>query len=210
LAEPTISVVVATKGRPTLRSTIESIKTQPLLPGDEVLIAVDGPFPQAIDMAKEAGPSFRWIQSEKNIGYWGHGIRNWVFDHQETEEDARLRGDLIAAIDDDNILTPWAFNAIRTAAIKNPGKPLLFRIVTIPGIIIWDKPVVAFNNVDTSSLVCPNVPEKIGRFRLSFGGDYYFISSTVENFGGVVSFQEEIICVSRPASDLDMAQYRSL
>jgi glycosyltransferase involved in cell wall biosynthesis len=210
LADPTISVVIATKGRPTLRSTIESIKAQPLVKGDEVLIAIDGPFPQAIELAREAGPPFRWIQAEKNIGYWGHGIRNWVFDHQASGENARLRGDLVAAMDDDNIFTPWAFDSVRAAAVKNPGKPLLFRVVTIPGIIIWDSPVVSVNNVDTASLVCPNILEKIGRFRMSFGGDYHFVSSTIENFGGSVSFQEEIICICRPAPDLDIAKYQSL
>jgi hypothetical protein len=159
-------------------------------------------------MAREAGPPFRWIQTERK-GYWGHGIRNWVFDHQAAGENARLRGDLIAALDDDNIFTPWAFDSMRTAAKKNPGMPLLFRVVTIPGLIIWDNPIVRMNNVDTASLVFPNISEKIGRFRMCFGGDYYFVSSTIDNFGGIVSFHKEIICVSRPTPGLDIMRYQS-
>ncbi|NJD20957.1 MAG: glycosyltransferase family 2 protein, partial [Gemmatimonadetes bacterium] len=121
--EPTLSVVVATIGRPTLGATIASIKAQRLIEGDEVLIAVDGPFPRAVEIARQAGPPFRWVQTTRR-GYWGHGIRNWVFDHQGTDDATRLRGDLVAAMDDDNVFTPWAFDAIRRAAMARPAIPL--------------------------------------------------------------------------------------
>ena len=207
MREPAISVVVATIGWPTLGATIDSIRAQRLIEGDEVVIAVDGPFPQAVEMARKAGPPFRWVQTTRR-GYWGHGIRNWVFDHQRQDDLTRLRGDLIAAMDDDNVFTPWAFESIRRAATANAGRPLLFRVVTVDGTIIWDAPEVAVNNVDTASLVAPTVPDRLGRFGLCFGGDYHFVASTVEKHGGEVSFETDIICVSRPAPGLDLARYR--
>jgi hypothetical protein len=206
-AEPTISVVIATIGRPSLRATLESIRSQRLIEGDEILVAVDGAFPRAVEMAREAGPPVRWVQTSRR-GYWGHGIRNWVFDHQGLDEPTRLHGDLLAAIDDDNVFTPWAFDSVRRAARAKPGCPLLFRVVMMDGTIIWRSAEVAANNVDTCSLVVPAKPGRFGRFGLYFGGDLHYVRSTVEAFGGSVSFEPDFICVSRPTPGVDTSQYK--
>lgn len=206
-AEPTISVVIATIGRPSLRATLASIRDQRLIEGDEILVAVDGAFPAAIEMAREAGPPVRCVQTTRR-GYWGHGVRNWIFDHQGPDEPTRLRGDLVAAIDDDNVFTPWAFDSVRRAAQATPGCPLLFRVVMMDGTIIWGSPEVAANNVDTCSLVVPAKPGRFGRFGLFYGGDLHYVRSTVEAFGGAISFERDIICVSRPAPGLDTSHYK--
>lgn len=44
---PSLTVILATVGRPTLAATLRSIAAQELLPGDEVLLAVDGPSADA-------------------------------------------------------------------------------------------------------------------------------------------------------------------
>src|SRR6266851_4883196 len=99
---PTLSVVIATIGRPTLIATLESLRQ--LAPTDEILLLTDGDHPQVISMLNSAGLacSSQHIVHQPQANDWGHTLRN-LYSH-------RAKGERVLHIDDDDVYLDGAID----------------------------------------------------------------------------------------------------
>ena len=61
------SIIVPTCGRRSLGRTLESIRRQALVDGDEVLLITDGPQPLAMDLFRASGLPGRCLEMPANI-----------------------------------------------------------------------------------------------------------------------------------------------
>ena len=173
-ASPTLSVIIPTIGRPTLKRTLDSIRGQEIVDGDEVLVVQDGPSDLATwAMVKASGLPARYLATGKRAADFGGTPRN----HGMTE----ARGDYLAFMDDDDVYRPGAFDAIRAAATRHPGRPLMFRMER-PGwdSTLWASQIVRYANVSTPMFVVPNRSNQLGSWGCYRAADFGFIASTLE------------------------------
>lgn len=190
----TISVIVPTRGRPSLRDTARSIIAQGLFDGDQIIIAIDGPPRMPMDGAPFDDPHLEFVRLQPEQGDWGNPARNHVLDSRVAT------GDLIVWQDDDDVFVPGAFDVIRQCAEANPDVPLIFRFVTPDGRVLWrDKGRIERGHIGGHNLVTPNIPDKLGRWGVGYAGDFAFIASTLENFEpDTPVWNEDVIAVCRP------------
>jgi hypothetical protein len=121
---------------------------------------------------------------------WGHKARNQLM--------RAARGDFILFQDDDDETAPGAFDVIRAAVEMNPHTPHLFKMRYADGTEIWQLQQVTLGNVSTQMIVVPNISEKLGTWKEdAYEGDYYFISSTLRNFGEMV-WHTDVISLVKP------------
>lgn len=193
MAEPTLSLVIPTIGRPTLARTLASVRQQLWRAGDEVLLVGDGPQPIARDLWNQFKLPGRYLETEIVLGHWGHGVRNWVFDNNHAI------GQFVMALDDDDELTPQAVDTVRRAIAAAPDQPHLFRMSGVPGLgTLWKVKELAEQNVGTPMFVTPNDSGRLGRYTLRYGGDFDFIQATCAMYGNDLTWHPEVICRVRP------------
>src|SRR5205085_10755047 len=113
------SIIVPTCGRQSLRRTLQSIHSQALLDGDEVLLVADGPVPLAEELFAESGLPGRCLATPATRDFGG-SQRNRGMDE--------ARGDYLLFMDDDDVFTPCAIQTIRAALQEAPDRPHLFRM----------------------------------------------------------------------------------
>jgi len=199
-----ISLVIATSGRPTLARTLASLRGQAWEPQDEILLIGDGPQPLAADLWRQFRLPGRYLECPGGPHRdWGHTPRNWVLDEK------LATGDYLAALDDDDVWTPDALGMIRKAIIFAPDggpdveyRPLLFRMdcTRVPTLekVVWEQPEIRYANVGTGILVVPNRPAKLARYTPKHGGDIDMIRDTCRFYPAGPVWREELICVCRP------------
>lgn len=110
-------------------------------------------------------------------------------------------------MDDDDIFTTDAFTKIRKASRQNPGHPLVFRMITPPGEVVWTEQRFERGNTGTPMIVVPNVRELLLQhpWGTRQGADVRFmeeISLAFEKRGNPVVWREEVVCVCRPTVQL--------
>lgn len=199
LSYPTLSVIIPTcdPGRP-LRRCLGSIASQPLLPGDEVLVVgdtTDGPLPAVEALVAGFGPQFRYLDARSEAHTWGHGEINLGI--------AQATGDYLLFQDDDDCYVSGAFDAVRRAAAALPDgpRPLMFRFVTRFRTLLWATPEVKQDWIGGHNLVTPNLPGRLGRWTERYQGDYDFIRETVDLWPGRdadVVWREDVLTMARP------------
>ncbi len=150
-----VTFIVPTINRPSLRSTLRSIETQP---GDEILVIgnVEG----------LNDPRCTYVPCPPG-GDWGHTERNVAT--------PLAKGKYIAHIDDDDIFVPGTRALMADAIEKTPNRPVLFRMQYPNGITLWRDEKVYCGNVGTPMFLIPNVPEKLGVWKSFVGGDCAFL-----------------------------------
>ena len=202
------SVFLTTIGRSCLATQLSILRPQ-LKSEDILYIAIDGR--QYFDDFKQVFLPFEntfqcqveIIWEENNLGYWGHGLRN---KYQKS-----LKGDYILHADDDNFYTSDAFNHIRKN-VQECGKLYVFQIGSKFYTEIFPKSdMVKVGDIDTSSGVVANVPEKMGTWAHVYGGDGMFYVETSKKFGSDVVFVKEMISVlcpetKHPSEDLSISR----
>lgn len=170
-SEPTLSILIPTVGRSSLSRTLESVRTQRLIPGDEVLLAVDGGDDSAHSAWAASGLPGRIVKVAGGPHRdWGCTARNLVI--------PMASADYVCFIDDDDVYLPGAFDKIRSALAVNPDRPHLFRMGWRDK-IIWEERVVREANFSTQQIVVPNVSTRLGRWTSRYEGDYDFLVSTL-------------------------------
>jgi hypothetical protein len=187
VALPRLSVIVATTGRPSLAATLESIKSQRLLEGDEVLLIHDG----QVGAATVAG----WDQA----GLPGRLVVLAAGPHRDWGAAARTAGQSMAQgthllwQDDDDFYVPGAFDVIRREIVTSPEDILVFRLVYPDGRVLWQEPAIAWKNVSTQMYVIPRTAQ-LGKWGTQYWGDFEFLQSTVNaNPGRAVCFVDRPI-----------------
>ena len=198
-----LSVIIPTLGRPTLGRMLESVQPQ-MGPEDEIVLLCDGP--EVFDRLHrlQSLPRF-WVWHRPTVDELrqgpGNTQRNSCLDQHLAEGDYLLWGQ------DDDIYLPGALDAVRAAAEKHPGRPLMFRMHAWWGETLWrpslgmyPDELLRVGNVSDQMFIAPNIPEKLGRFTNSYEGDFAFISETVKLHGGPWSlvWRPEVIARCRP------------
>lgn len=161
-------VLLATIGKISILNILDRLKKQ-LNKNDYLTIVFDGKDKSKnIDAITHFCSSFickvNIIVEEKNLGYWGHGIRNKYKD---------LDGDFIYHVDDDDIIFDNTFEIIRKHCV-DIDRIYIFKILLENNKIIWRKPEIEINYISTQSGVIPNKINKEGYWELKYGGDYNF------------------------------------
>ncbi len=188
---PSISVVIPTSGRRSLRRTLRRLRREDA--GDlEVIVVSDGPQPVAEKIAGRL--SRRWPDLRYHEGPATH---NWG-NAQRMAGIERARGSHLMFIDDDDVTVRGAFAAIRREVARNPDRILLFRVKR-HGELLWRTPAVAFGNVSTQQVVIPNRPGSVGSWlsRDVYESDLDFIRECVALQGEPV-WAADVIAIVDP------------
>lgn len=176
----TFSLLVPThrEDRPLARC-LSSVCDQ-LNPGDEVIVVGDthdGPLPGVEYLVYSYGSQFKYLPHDAGHHCWGH-----------CQLDAGLaiaKGDYYHCNDDDDIWSPDALDMMRIGVGTFPDKALLFRFRSQFGTVYWDTlGGLERNHIGGHCLVAPRVPGKVGKFTCEYNGDYDYVASAVEAFGG--------------------------
>lgn len=160
-----LSVIIVTSGRSTLLRTLQSVSRQ-LHADDEVLVVGRGASIR--DQAEAFG--FRYVE-DGPFGNWGQRERQSAMAHATKSH--------LLFNDDDDYYMPGAFDAVRAAIDVHPDSPLMFKMITPEGRLIWSDPIVTCGNVSGQQFVVPNDPQRLGTWGLTHEGDLAFIESTL-------------------------------
>ncbi len=164
-AQVSISFIVPTIGRSSLRETIRSIETRP---SDEILVVGNvAVAKQQLDALSIARCTFLEC---KPGGDFGHSERNFVMPF--------AKGSYCAHIDDDDIYTTGHRLAQSMAMLLFPDRPVLFKMRYPNGITLWQDKEIRCGNVGTPMMLIPNVPAKLGTWMPFVGGDCAFLESS--------------------------------
>jgi glycosyltransferase involved in cell wall biosynthesis len=163
-----LSIIIPTLGRPSLKGALESVVPQ-LGTADQVIVVGDGSQP----LAKQISASYEKAIYLETVPTrcWGHEQRNLGM--------SAAKGGHLAFLDDDDIWLPRARIAIDRGIMGNPEKLLFFRMQH-RNRTIWKTRDLAFANISTQMYVFPNAPEKLARWRPrpegenGMGGDFLF------------------------------------
>jgi hypothetical protein len=164
-------VLIATIGKISILKMLELLNNQ-LTEIDFLTIVFDGyDKSKNIDIIQKYCSNFickvNIIVEKKNLGYWGHGIRNKY---------KKLEGDFIYHIDDDDIIFNDTFDTIRKYC-TDINMIYIFKIILENNKIIWKTPKIELNHISTQSGVIPRELNKKGYWELKYGGDYNFYKS---------------------------------
>jgi Glycosyl transferase family 2 len=216
MERPLLSVIVPTIGRPSLERAVNSLLRQgEWLPYEVVLVGdthapQGGPptyaadLPRARALAARYPALVRYVEHDGGVHAWGHPQRN----HGATV----ARGQYLAFLGDDDIYLRWAFFTL--AGVLTPRRELdddprvfLFRWIAPWKHVLWEQAgVLAQDHIDAECIVCPNVPERLGRWNATrYQGDFDFIRETVDLWGGLerVIWQPEVIAQAQPTDAED-------
>ncbi len=169
-----LSIITPTRGRLSLRKTLESIKPQ-LRDGDEHIVVGDGPQVAARYMAKEFGATY--YQGPATAQY-GNAQRDLAI--------SKAHGDYLLFCDDDDRLTESALEHVRATATAYAGDPLIYRFQVATGALLWRDPSLYPMNVGGAMLALPNNPARLGSWQrhayLGILSDYGFIADTLQHY----------------------------
>lgn len=185
-----ISFIIPTVGRPTLKRAIDSLIVQ-VNDGDEIIVVGDGPQPKAKAICAEY---------QKHVAYFEHGP-TFQFGHAQRNFGTTMaKGAYLAFLDDDDFYVPNALYIMRTEIDRFPDKILIFRC-NCYGKILWRSQEIKAGNVGTSMVVIPNIKERLGVWQLNptgimkRGGDSIFVKETVSKWpeGSVVWLKDVLV-----------------
>ena len=203
----TLSICIPTpgRGRP-LRRCLISIATQPLYPGDEVLVAgdtTDGPLPDVEDLVKDFGPQFHYLPVAGTIHQLDDGVDCHSYGHDQLNAAmAAAKGDYLLAQDDDDVYVRGAFAAVRgLAASLSEPRPMMFRFVTRFRTLLWATPEVRYEWIGGHNLVLPNRKDRLGQWTSRYQGDFDWVRSSLDKWPGGdadIVWDERVLSFARP------------
>jgi hypothetical protein len=163
---PSIHILIPTLGKESLFPQLRKLKAQ-LHERDFLTIVFDG-TEKNIEKVRLVCSSFvctvRIVVEPRNLGFWGHAIRNKYND---------LDGDYVFHIDDDDLILDHTMNTIRHVC-RDSRFVYIFKIMLNNGSIIWKKRDVILGEISTQCGVIPTSINKMGYWRLMYGGDFFF------------------------------------
>jgi hypothetical protein len=108
----------------------------------------------------------------ENLGYWGHGLRNFY--------QSSLPGDFIWHIDDDDIILPNAINTIKKICVNKKYIyffPIMYNFTHKLNFRLQQ------DYLGTPSGIIPNIKSHFGEWKYTFGGDFDFYWNTIKYIG---------------------------
>jgi len=188
---PSLHLLIATIGRESLLRMLESL--QPQLQEQDFLTVVfdaideNSVYVRAEEVLKEFSCSSSIIMEPKNLGWWGHAIRNKY---------SQLPGDFILHADDDDIYTEDAMATIRQICTDRETL-YVFKMQYSDGRTLWIDPVIKHCQIGTPMGVIPSSYNAKTRWAEAFAGDFTFyaaLGARVPN----VEFVDHVIYLVRP------------
>jgi glycosyltransferase involved in cell wall biosynthesis len=177
VSSPTISVVIATLGRPTLQRAVDSARW-----ADEIVVVYDAEeLPARIPDGARAyacGPTNHWGAEQREYGI------------------ARASGTHVAFMDDDDVYIPGASPAIRRAVRARPARVHIFKMRDTEREYGGHGSVVQGSIGSPMFVVPKNGP--LGRWSTRYEGDFDFITSTLAQRGDKPRFHGEVVALVRP------------
>lgn len=183
-----LTVIVATTGRKTLRATLESFAGD-LRREDAVHVCMDGRDDLVRRLVAELDDRFfgRWYYHEgPNQGSWGHAVRNYILPLVDTE--------LVWHLDDDDVAAPGALSAIRSVKRWTIFRMTFMEGHPARGVTCWRRKEVRRGDIGTPMIVAP--PSN-ARFSLEYGGDFSYAEGLLNEYGEP-DWDERVIAHIRP------------
>jgi len=177
---PSLHVLLTTIGRSTLLRMLNSL--EPQLESCDYLTLVfdakdqDGVFDDVLTVLTTFKCVCTVIMEERNLGYWGHGIRNKY---------NQLSGDFILHGDDDDVYLPGALARIRKEVCADFHALYVFPMVTPNGICIYGRPFVA-GSIGTPMGAIPACYNSEARWGYFYGGDFMFYRGISEKVSQII------------------------
>ena len=172
-----VTVIVPTIGRPTLRATLDSIP-----PDWKTVVVADG-----VDAMVKAhrivngDATLTWTTVTEDVG---HSQRNKGMTFAKT--------DWLAFMDDDDTYAP------NVQVDLDERVPHIFQMRYPGGRTLWTEPLVRHGMVGTPMFIVPNDPERLGRWPSHRSGDFDFIRDTCGMYDQPPRFVEQVIALVRP------------
>ncbi len=179
----TLSVIVATLGRPKLERTLQSVAGQ-LVDGDALMVVGHGAAIQ--ESAARFGARF---VSCAPGGHGGAEERQVAMPKATTTH--------LAFLDDDDMWVPEARARILKAQTETPTRPIIFKMRYPSGRELWNDKAVRRGNVGTPMIVVPNDQKKLGRWPSQRMNDFYFLSSMKWRTNEIV-WRPDVLALIRP------------
>jgi hypothetical protein len=185
LEAPTISFIIATKGRPTLRALITTLRHE-IGQQDEVLVIGDGPVPLARELCGFADARFKYHEYGPT-GCFGNHQRDYGMYHATKQF-------LMFADDDDDYEPGVLCGSVREALAQALDRPHVFRRIEGPrGAEGPEIHPQATWSVGGALFVPPNIPGKLGSWNSQLGEqDAYFVLGTLAHYKGTGVVPHEI------------------
>jgi glycosyltransferase involved in cell wall biosynthesis len=191
-----ISVIVPTKGRPTLVNTLLSIIPQ-LRKDDEIIVAADG----LLNLDEV-------IALDSRIQYFEMHASHDSGNTQRDRAIQRARGSHLAFVDDDDVMAEGAMEEFHRASKVDANCIWIFRMEygegsSTPGLVLWQDPVVRPSNIGTPMWLIPNRPD-LPNWRTDTDlaySDYLFLTNTIKTCytsSDDVRWDKAIVSIIRP------------
>lgn len=198
------SIIIPTKGRPTLVDTLNSVVRQLNL-DDEIIVVTDGVVP-GVDEIVDSFRSITPVEIELLCTPESHDNGASQRDYAIT----RSIGTHLLFMDDDDIFTHDAIDTIRKIVIAHPMLPHMFRMKAGNGEprvngwrgILWVTPKLTFGNVGTPMFVMPNLPYALMPKWAAFGRnshDFEFIRAVASMYDNQIMWRPEVTSIIRPS-----------
>jgi len=183
-------VLIATMGRESIFDILKSFKKQ-LNENDYLTIVFDGPNLPNVDEVKNFTKQMlcntNVIVEEKNLGYWGHAIRN---------KHNNLKGDFVFHVDDDDNITSDCMNELRNNC-KDKNTIYIFKMKMSNDNIIWVTKEINIKEIGTPMGIIPTNINSTSTFTHNYGGDYEFYKK-LENDGNNIEYVDKVIYLVKP------------
>lgn len=148
--------------------------------------------------AYQLRPSDQLLVDVNDDGDYGNAARRRMMQQAHT--------DLLMFQDDDDVYLDNALDVVRAAAIENPYRVLIFRMLYRQNRhALWTDPVLRQGNVASQMICVPNIPPLLGEWTDRYESDFDFVSSTCERIPPVW-FEDIISLVNHP--QIERGDYR--
>lgn len=195
---PTLTIVVPTIGRSTLKTTLDSIARQDLLPGDRVIVALDTyrepPRPDVAELV--AGYGFELLPIDGGVHFMGNPQLNAAI--------AECSTDYFCALGDDDVYVDGAIASLRKKL--KPGRALLFQFYAPPFLvagdprrfILWADPQLRVANISGCCIVAPREALVPVSDQQRCEVDFDWIVDIVAKTGRRPVWLDEVLIIARP------------
>ena len=180
---PTFTVLIGTIGRPSLRESLESIATQDLIPGDQVLVGLDTRTMSTARIAElfgliesfgsrfQAWPYTAIAESVKVYPPWPQFQQadgtslvvqpgdpySWLGVEQINAmlRCAAISGSHVTTIGDDDIFVKGAYAALRPICEQDQSRPVYYRFLSPARDLLWDRPRLRSCKISGCCILAP-------------------------------------------------------